>query len=65
MAQKARMRTGGDYPAFGVLDMHDPITFDTERPDACPFQFLSSHRLDRISPDFRDLHRHLSFRAGT
>ena len=53
------MGARGDYPTLGVLDMHDSVAVDAQRPHASPLQLLAGHRLDRISPDLRDLHRHL------
>lgn len=48
-----------------VLDMNDPVPFNSERPHTHPFQPLPGHRFDRISPDIRDLHRCLILRVGT
>jgi pyruvate ferredoxin oxidoreductase alpha subunit len=56
---------GPKPPRPTVLDMHDPVAFDTERSHVHPLQLLPGHRLDRISPDLRDLHRHLQSRVGT
>src|SRR4030095_4024234 len=59
MTQETRMRARGDHLAPGVLDVYDPVAFDAERPEVHPVQLLTGPRLDRVSPDFRDLHRHL------
>src|SRR2546426_7584714 len=45
-----------DHLAMGVLDGQDPVSFDAERPETCQLQLLTGHRLDRVSPDLRDLH---------
>src|SRR2546429_1205779 len=62
MTQETRMGARGDHPTLAVLDMHDSVAVDAERPQACPLQLLAGHRLDRISPDLRDLHHHLRSR---
>jgi hypothetical protein len=59
MTQKPRMGARRDHLALGVLDVHDAVAFDAERPEADPLQLLTGHRLDRVSPDLRDLHRRL------
>jgi hypothetical protein len=41
--------------------VYDSVAFYAERPDARPLQLLAGHGFDRISPDFRDLHCHLSY----
>jgi hypothetical protein len=63
VAEKAWMRSGCNYSASRVFDMHESIPFDAERPYYRPLQSLPGHRLDRISPDMINRHCNLPIRT--